>query len=208
MRESERAFAPQFSRADAGWIFTTSGLGIGPRSWRGPERSYRVDDRQKAELLARLYGRRLALQPFGVPVVLAILVAWGFALWSFHHSDWLRGAAWVVASLAIALSFGEVIGPALMRLAIRPILAQATPTATVSVARNPGFAGVLMSVPRALARRLDWRWLALGCLAFAVLDMSELMRIGHGFDPVFEAFLVAMSIVCGAALRLRIVQQR
>jgi len=208
MRESERVFAPQFTRTDDGWIFTTSGLGVGPRSGRAPERSYLVDDRQKAELLARLARRRSALRLPGILVIVVMFAAFGFAFWSFHHSDWARGALLFVSAIAAIVLFGEVIAPALMRLAIRPVLAHARPTAIVRVPHDVSLANELLHIPRALARWFSWPWLALACLFFAGTAIGELTRIGRGFDPIFATWLLAMTVICGVALYLDVAGRR
>src|ERR1700722_10578897 len=208
MRESERVFAPQFTRTDDGWIFTTSGLGVGPRSGRAPERSYLVDDRQKAELLARLARRRSALRLPGILVIVVMFAVFGFAFWSFHHSDWARGALLFVSAIAAIVLFGEVIAPSLMLLALRPVLAHATPPAIVRVPHDVSLANELLHIPRALARWFSWPWLALACLFFAGTAIGELTRIGRGFDPIFATWLLAMTVICGVALYLDVAGRR
>jgi hypothetical protein len=200
MRESERALARQFARTDDGWFFTTSGLGVGPRSFRAPERNYRVDDRQKAELLARLVRRRSALQLPGILVMLAMFAAFGLAFWFFRHSDGSGGIISLLAAAAVAVLYGEVIAPAILRQAIRPVLAQATPTAVDSVRHDVSRASW---IPPAIVG-FAWPWLVLLCLLSGSAAIYELTRIGQGFDPIEEALLLVFTIMWAAVLYLNI----
>ena len=150
---------------------------VGPRGRPAvdgaPERSYLVDDRQKAELLARLARRRSALRLPGILVIVVMFAAFGFAFWSFHHSDWARGALLFVSAIAAIVLFGEVIAPAVMRLAIRPVLARAGPTAIVRVPHDVSLANELSALPRAFARWFPGHGLP-ACLFFAGTAIGEL----------------------------------
>jgi hypothetical protein len=100
----------------------------------------------------------------------------------------------------VAVLYGEVIAPAILRQAIRPVLAQATPTAVDSVRHDVSRASW---IPPAIVG-FAWRWLVLLCLLSGSAAIYELTRIGQGFDPIEEALLLVFTIMWAAVLYLNI----
>lgn len=205
---AERVFARQFIRTDVAWIFTTSGLGVGPRALRGPERSYRLDDRQKMEVMERLVRARLALRVPSLLVMLLMFASLGASWWYCAHSNWLTAAAAFLFPSVTIIMWSEAIAPAIIGRAIRPALAHASPTAVVSVRSEVSIGNELMRLPRALARQLSWPWLALGCLLFAAGGIGELSPTGRGVNPILEIWLCVMVLSCGIAAYLSFEERR
>jgi hypothetical protein len=198
-RQPEESF---FRRAPEGWILTTPGLWPVGGGW-----TYRVDDAQKTELLARLARWRF-ISFIMFAAILAALLAVSGGLSRSGFPGWIHFAVFAGISVVSAFVLFGVAIPSFQLFILRPVLATAEPTTPMPMRRTDSWCD-LLALPGLLARTYSLRWLTVPCLLSGWFSMKS----GHDALTSEGGYFSAISMllltgVLGVALFLKLKESR